>query len=64
MAREHWIENLMCRRCKKDGSAVLSAEDKWSWDIQVESVPKGFRTVSTEYGVNFRCASCGSQAEP
>jgi hypothetical protein len=63
MPREHWIENLICRRCKKDGIAVLSTEDKLSWDVQVESVPQGFRTVRSEYGVNFRCASCNSPAD-
>jgi hypothetical protein len=45
MPREHWIENLMCRRCKKDGIAVLSTEDKLSWDVQVESVPEGFSSL-------------------
>jgi hypothetical protein len=63
MPREHWIENLMCRRCKNDGIAVLSTEDKLSWDVQVESVPEGFRTVRSEYGVNFRCASCNRPAD-
>jgi hypothetical protein len=64
MAREHWIENLMCRRCKKDGIAVLSTDNKLSWEVQVESVPEGFRTVQSEYGVNFCCASCNSPVEP
>lgn len=63
MARENWIETLVCRRCKKDGIAVLSAENNLSWEVRVESVPEGFRTVQSEYGVNFRCASCNSPAE-
>jgi hypothetical protein len=63
MPREHWIEKLMCHRCEKDGIAVLSTEDKFSWEVQVESVPNGFRTVLSEYGVNFHCASCNTPAE-
>jgi hypothetical protein len=54
----------MCRRCKKDGIAVLSTDNKLSWEVQVESVPEGFRTVQSEYGVNFCCASCNSPVEP
>jgi hypothetical protein len=48
MASEHWIENLICRRCKKDGVAVLSAENKFSWDVQVASIPAGFESVQSE----------------
>jgi hypothetical protein len=62
MARENWIENLVCRRCKKDGIAALSTEDSLSW-VCVESVPEGFRTVQSEYGVSFCFASCNSPAE-
>jgi hypothetical protein len=61
--REYWVENLVCRRCEKDGVAVLSTEDRFSWDVQVQSVPKGFRAVLSEYGVNFHCDSCDSPAE-
>jgi hypothetical protein len=64
MAREHWIENLMCRRCSKDGIAVLSTEDKLSWIVQVESVPEGFRVVQSENGSNFYCSSCDRPVEP
>jgi hypothetical protein len=64
MAREHWIENLMCRRCKKDGIAVLSTDDKLSWIVQVESVPEGFRAIHSEYGSNFYCSSCDRPVEP
>jgi hypothetical protein len=65
MPREHWIENLVCPRCQKqkDGIAVLSTEDKSSWVVQVESVPKGLRTVLSEYGVNFQCVSCNRPAD-
>jgi hypothetical protein len=64
MAREHWIENLMCRRCEKDGVAVLSTEDKLSWIVQVESVPEGFRVIQSEYGSSFYCSSCDGPIEP
>ena len=64
MAREHWIENLMCRRCRKDGIAVLSTDDKLSWTVQVESVPKGFRVIQSENGSNFYCSSCDRPVEP
>jgi hypothetical protein len=64
MAREHWIENLICRRCSKDGIAVLSTEDRLSWIVQVESVPKGFRVIQSENGSNFYCSSCDRPAEP
>jgi hypothetical protein len=63
MPREHWIENLVCHRCKKDGIAALSTEDKLSWDVQVENVPEGFKAVLSEYGVNFHCASCNRPAD-
>jgi hypothetical protein len=64
MAREHWIENLMCRRCSKDGIAVLSTENRSSWIVQVESVPEGFRVVQSDNGSNFYCSSCDRPVEP
>jgi hypothetical protein len=54
----------MCRRCRKDGIAVLSTEDKLSWIVQVESVPKGFRVIQSENGSNFYCSSCDRPVEP
>jgi hypothetical protein len=64
MAREHWIESLVCRHCRKEGIAVLSTEDKFSWIVQVESVPKGFRVIQSENGSNFHCSSCDCPVEP
>jgi hypothetical protein len=43
---------------------VLSTEDKLSWAVQVESVPKGFRVVRSENGSNFYCAVCDRPVEP
>jgi hypothetical protein len=54
----------MCRRCSKDGIAVLSTENKFSWIVQVESVPEGFRVVESENGSNFYCSSCDRPVEP
>src|ERR1700693_4827539 len=59
MTRDNWVEYLICIRCRTIGAANLSTADKLSWDVQVDSVPEGFRTTQSEYGVNFRCVSCG-----
>jgi hypothetical protein len=65
LASDHWVEHLICIRCRKIGTAQLSTADKLSWDVRVDSVPDGFRMVHSEYGgVNFCCASCGSPALP
>jgi hypothetical protein len=64
MAREHWIENLMCRHCSTEGIAVLSTDDKFSWNVQVETVPKGFGFTRTEHGSNFYCSACHRAVEP
>jgi hypothetical protein len=62
--RDHWIENLRCRRCRTSGIAVLSTEDKLSWAVQVESVPEGFRVIEFENAINFYCSACDRPVEP
>jgi hypothetical protein len=60
MARDSWVENLRCPHCRKTGAARVSATDEYSWDIQINSVPEGFKIV----GSNFYCASCDRAVEP
>jgi hypothetical protein len=64
MARDHWVEHLRCRRCRKSGIALLSTEDKLSWIVQVESVPEGFRAIRSETGSNFYCVVCDRPVDP
>jgi hypothetical protein len=63
MARDHWVEHLVCRRCRKIGFAELSTEDKLSWNVQVDSVSEGFKLIQTENGGNFYCSSCDRAVE-
>jgi hypothetical protein len=60
MARDRWVENLKCPHCRKTGAAQVSAADEYSWDVQVNSVPAGFKVV----GRNFYCSSCDRPVEP
>jgi hypothetical protein len=53
MAREHWIENLMCRRCKKDGIAVLSTDNKFSSEVQVRAFRKALGLSSPNMALTF-----------
>ena len=55
MARDHWVEILRCRNCRRRGYASLSATDRLSWDAQVDSVPEGFKAIDTPNGTNFYC---------
>ena len=64
MARDSWVENLRCPNCRKTGSAQLSATDEYSWDLQVDGVPEGFKVIQLENGSNFYCSSCDSPVEP
>jgi len=67
MARDSWVEHLRCPNCRKTGEARLSAPDENSWDIQVDSVPEGFKVVGkivgSAYSSNFYCSSCDSPVE-
>ncbi len=65
MARDTWVENLICPNCRKTGEARLSATDEDSWDVQVDSIPEGFKVLRLENGLpNFLCVLCDIAAEP
>ena len=64
MARDCWVENLTCPRCRKTGRAQLSAIDEYSWDVQVDGVPEGFKIVQSRHVCNFYCASCDIPVDP
>src|SRR5258705_2018352 len=65
MARDSWVENLRCPNCRKTGEARLSAADEDSWDVQVDSIPEGFKVLRLENGLpNFLCVLCDIAAEP
>ena len=64
MARDSWVENLRCPRCRKTGAARVSTADEYSWDVQVNSVPDGFKVIRSSGVSNFYCSSCNCAAEP
>jgi hypothetical protein len=43
---------------------VLAHQEGSSWEVQVISLPKDFKVVPSEYGVNFYCSSCDIPVEP
>ena len=53
-------KNAIGRRARLDGSAT----DEYSWDVQVDSVPEGFKVIQSESGSNFFCAMCDNPVEP
>jgi predicted RNA-binding Zn-ribbon protein involved in translation (DUF1610 family) len=63
MARDRWVEKLRCPNCRKAGIARLSATDEFSWEIQVDGVPEGFKVVGSESSSNFYCSSCDRPVE-
>jgi hypothetical protein len=63
-ARDHWVETLTCRRCRRIGIAHLSTEDRLSWTVEVHSVSEGFKVIQSENGSNFYCSSCERPVEP
>jgi hypothetical protein len=47
------------------GEAMLSAEDKLSWDFHVNNIPHGFKVVRSNNDTDyFFCASCDLPVEP
>jgi hypothetical protein len=64
MARDSWVEYLRCPRCRKIGVALVSTADEYSWDVQVNSVPEGFKVIPVGDVSNFYCSSCDSPVEP
>ncbi len=64
MARDSWVENLRCPHCRKTGTAYLSAMDEYSWEVQVDSFPEGFKVLRLENGLpELYCASCDIPVE-
>jgi hypothetical protein len=43
---------------------VLAHPEASSWEVQVISLPKVFKVVPSEYGINFYCSSCDIPVEP
>jgi hypothetical protein len=67
MARDHWVEVLRCPHCGKSGPANLSAEDKLSWNFQVDDIPEGFKVIRLDNDGRYFfcfCASCDEPVEP
>ncbi len=61
--RDRWTEHLRCRHCNSTGTTTFSAADKWSWDVQVESISEGFKAIAVACGSEFFCAVCDNMAE-
>ena len=60
---DHWTENLRCPKCRNTGIASLSqGEEDDTPTVQV--VPEGFKSVTTQYGPDFRCGACDVAVEP
>jgi hypothetical protein len=64
MARDSWVENLRCPRCQKTGLARVSTADEYSWDVQMNSVPDGFKVIQCGDVRNFYCSPCNCPVEP
>jgi hypothetical protein len=47
-----------------DCVALVSTADEYSWNIQVDSVPEGFKAIQFGDGSNFYCSSCDRPVEP
>jgi hypothetical protein len=39
--------------CRRAGKAQLSAEDEYSWEFQVDSLPTGFKVCEPMMGGTF-----------
>jgi hypothetical protein len=62
--RDRWTEKLSCLCCGTTGITHLSTADKFSWDIQVDSVSEGFKAIVLAFGSKFVCSLCDDQAHP
>jgi hypothetical protein len=58
---EHWTEVLRCPDCALTGVAVLS-QPKGSDSVFVETLPAGFKAVTSKYGDTFYCEACNRPA--
>jgi hypothetical protein len=59
-----WTEVLRCPHCGLAGVASLSQGngDGDDFAIIIDSLPSGFKTVSSQYGDTFFCESCNRAA--
>ena len=58
---EHWTEVLRCPDCALTSVAVLS-QPKGSDTVFVETLPSGFKAVTSKYGDTFYCEACNRPA--
>ena len=58
---DHWTEVLRCPNCALTGVAVLS-QPNGSDNVLVETLPAGFKAVTSKYGDTFYCVACGRPA--
>jgi hypothetical protein len=58
---DHWTEVLRCPNCALTGVAVLSQPDG-SDSVLVETLPVGFKAVTSKYGDTFYCVACDCPA--
>lgn len=59
---EEWNEELRCPICRKTGNVSLSQGESDEMPT-VQFVSDGFKSVQTEYGPNFHCATCNVAVE-
>jgi hypothetical protein len=58
---DHWTEVLRCPDCELTGVAVLSLPTG-SNSVLVETMPAGFKAVTSTYGDTFYCVACDRPA--
>jgi hypothetical protein len=58
---DHWTEVLRCPNCALTGVAVLSLPNG-SDSVRLETLPAGFRAVTSKYGDTFYCVTCDRPA--
>jgi hypothetical protein len=59
---DQWTEVLRCPHCALAGVASLSQSTGDGFAIIVDSLPSGFKNVSSQYGDTFFCDSCNRAA--
>jgi len=60
-AAENWTEVLRCPACALTGVASLS-QSKDNSALVIDSLPAGFKAVSSQYGDTFYCKACNRPA--
>jgi hypothetical protein len=58
---DHWTEILRCPNCALTGVAVLSQPNGGD-SVLVETLPAGFKAVTSKYGDTFYCVACDRPA--